>query len=64
MIMGSGSVGWRSDSGLPGTFSDGDFAAVWSYVTARTAFLSEEDGSVAFLLLPLHHLGELSEELS
>jgi hypothetical protein len=33
MIMGSGSVGWRSDSGLPGTFSDGDFAAVWSYVT-------------------------------
>jgi hypothetical protein len=34
------------------------------HAIARTAFLSEEDGSVAFLLLPLHHLGELSEELS
>ena len=31
-ITGSGSVGWRSDSGSPGTLSDGDLA-VWSYVT-------------------------------
>jgi hypothetical protein len=38
MIMGSGSVGWRSDSGLLGTFSDGDFAAVWSYVTIAVRY--------------------------
>jgi hypothetical protein len=40
-----------------------DLGLVECYATARTAFLCEEDGSVAFLLLALDHLRELCEEL-